>query len=210
MELVAATRNRKKLEEMRRILEGAGVRLMGLDDFPSCPEVEETGATFEENAVAKARAVMAFTGKAAVADDSGLEVDALGGAPGVFSARYAGEGASDRENFEKLLREMAGVPEGRRTARFVCVIALALPGGPVETFRGAVEGTIGRGPEGRTGFGYDPVFYPLGHRRTFAQMEPAEKDSMSHRGRALEGLRRRLAGLAEGAGRGDNREKSGP
>lgn len=200
MELVAATRNRKKLEEMRRILEGAGVSLLGLDDFPGCPDVEETGSTFEENAVMKALSVARCAGRAAVADDSGLEVDALGGAPGVFSARYAGEGASDRENLEKLLAEMAGVPEDRRTARFVCVMALALPDGPVETFRGAVEGRIGRSPEGRTGFGYDPVFRPEGRRRTFAQMEPREKDSMSHRGRALEELRRRLSGPGGQAG----------
>jgi XTP/dITP diphosphohydrolase len=192
MDIVAATRNRGKIEEIRRILAGLPVRLYGVDDFPGCPEVEESEGTFEGNAVKKARAVAAYTGKAALADDSGLEVYALGGAPGVLSARYAGEGASDRDNLDKLLSDMVPLKEEMRGARFVCVMALVLPDGTLETFQGTVEGRIGRSPAGHGGFGYDPVFYPEGHDRTFAQMSPSEKDSMSHRGRALDGLRRYL------------------
>lgn len=194
MEIVVATRNRGKIEEIRRILAGLPVRLYGVGDFPDCPEVEESEETFQGNAVKKARAVAGFTGKAALADDSGLEVYALGGAPGVLSARYAGTGASDRDNLEKLLAEMASVQDGKRGARFVCVLALALPDGAVETFRGTVQGRIGRAPKGGGGFGYDPVFFPEGHDRTFAEMSPARKDAMSHRGAALRELRKHLEG----------------
>lgn len=169
--------------------------LVSPDDFPGCQEVEETEESFEGNALKKALAVAAFTGLPALADDSGLEVDALGGAPGVRSARYAGEGASDAENVEKLLHEMRGVPDEKRGARFVCVIALAQPDGRAEIFRGGVEGRIGGTPAGIGGFGYDPVFYPEGHGRTFAEMSPKEKDSMSHRGRALGKLRAYLPSL---------------
>jgi XTP/dITP diphosphohydrolase len=195
MELVVATRNRKKLREIKRILEGLDVELFTMDEFPVCPEVQETEKTFEGNAVKKAVAVSSCTGRAAIADDSGLEVDALGGAPGVYSARYAGEGVADRDNFEKLISELDSVPDEKRGARFVCVIALARPDAPVETFSGKVEGRIGRTPAGSSGFGYDPVFYPEGRRRTFAQMPPTEKDAMSHRGRALEKLRDYLASI---------------
>lgn len=193
MQLVIATRNRKKIEEISRILEGMDVTLLSLDDFPGCPEAEETEDTFAGNAALKARAVAGFTGRAALADDSGLEVYALGGEPGVRSARYAGDEATDRDNVAKLLSELADTPDQMREARFVCVIALALPDGTMETFEGAVEGTIGWKPLGEWGFGYDPVFYPKGHDRTFAQMSPEEKDSMSHRGRALEKLREYLS-----------------
>lgn len=190
--MVLATRNKKKLQELSRVLAQGGtpVELQGLDAFPEAPEVEETGATFEENAVLKASQVARSTGHYALADDSGLEVDALGGAPGVLSARYSGAQANDKKNLEKLLLEMERVPEGKRTARFRAVIALAAPDGSIiRTFSGAVEGKIGFSPAGESGFGYDPVFYPLGHDRTFAQMTPEEKDSMSHRGRALEKLK---------------------
>jgi XTP/dITP diphosphohydrolase len=196
LELVVATRNRKKVEEIRRILEGVPVALYSLDDFPGCPEVEEDQDTFEGNAVKKATAVAQYTKKPAIADDSGLEVYALNGAPGVFSARYAGEGADDRKNLEKVLSELRGVEEGKRGARFVCVIALAFPEGRVETFDGFVEGRIGTGPKGVSGFGYDPVFYPKGHGRTFAEMDADEKDALSHRGMALKELRVYLLSLA--------------
>jgi len=192
MNLVIATRNKKKVEEIRRILDGLDVNLYSLDDFPGCPEVEETEETFEGNAALKARAVAEYTGRAALADDSGLEVFALHGEPGVRSARYAGEGASDSDNLHKLLKELFAEPDYRRGARFVCVIALATPEGELTTFEGMVEGTIGEKPVGESGFGYDPVFYPEGHDRTFAEMGPAEKDSMSHRGRALQKLREYL------------------
>ncbi|MCL5022142.1 MAG: XTP/dITP diphosphatase [Nitrospirae bacterium] len=195
MELVIATRNRKKVGEIRRILEGIPVTLHTLDDFPGCPEVEEDEATFEGNAIKKARAVAGYSGKPSLADDSGLEVDALGGAPGVFSARYAGEGADDRKNLEKLLSELRDVGKEKREARFICVIALALPDGKVDTFRGSVAGRIGTEPRGESGFGYDPVFYPEGHERTFAEMSADEKDALSHRAIALRELRRYFATL---------------
>jgi XTP/dITP diphosphohydrolase len=196
MELIVATRNTRKLLEIRRILEGLDVELLALDDFPGCPEVEETEDTFRGNAVKKAAEVAAHTGRAALADDSGLEADALNGAPGVYSARYAGDGATDRENLERLLRELGPRPEEERRGRFLCVMALALPDGVVVTFEGRVEGVVGREPRGSSGFGYDPVFYPEGHNRTFAEMSAEEKDSLSHRGRAIRMLREHL--LASG------------
>ncbi len=192
MKIVLATRNRKKAEEMRRILRTMNISIATLDDFPGCPEVQEDGKTFEENAVKKARAVSDYTKMPVLADDSGLEVYALGGAPGVLSARYAGEGADDRKNYEKLLREMSAVPDDKRGARFVCVIALAFPDSRVETFSGYAEGLIGKEPRGANGFGYDPVFYPKGHERTFAEMPDKEKDLLSHRGRALSEVQRYL------------------
>jgi XTP/dITP diphosphohydrolase len=194
--LVIATRNRKKIEELLRIMADLPVSLRSLDDFPRCPEVEEDAGTFEGNALKKARAVAAHAGLPAMSDDSGLVVDALGGSPGVYSARYAGDGAGDQENLEKLLRELRGVPREKRTGRFVCSIALAYPDGSAETFAGTVEGMIGEVARGRQGFGYDPVFFPEGHGRTFAEMSPAEKDAMSHRGRALAKLRDYLLRLA--------------
>ena len=190
MRIVAATRNKNKLLELRRILVGLPVALEGLDAWPDCPEVEETGASFEENAHLKASSVARFTALPALADDSGLEVDALGGAPGVRSARYAGERADDRANLEKLLHELEGVPAAKRTARFRAAIALAAPDGRIiKTFHGKVEGTIGLAPRGESGFGYDPVFYPLGRDLTFAQMGPGGKDAMSHRADALRQLK---------------------
>lgn len=188
-----ATRNRRKVDELRRILVDPHVAVRTLEDFPGCPEVLEEGATFEANAVKKALAVARYTGQPALADDSGLEVEALGGAPGVRSARYAGEGADDQANVAKLLEALREVPDAARAARFVCVVALALQDGHVETFRGTVEGTVGREPRGSGGFGYDPVFYPLGESRTFAEMRDDEKDAISHRGRALRAAKRRLA-----------------
>ncbi|HBG93012.1 MAG: non-canonical purine NTP pyrophosphatase, RdgB/HAM1 family [Nitrospirae bacterium GWF2_44_13] len=188
MNIVLATRNKKKVEEIKRIVKDMPVTIYTLDDFPECPKVEEDGKTFEENAVKKARAVSKYTKMPALADDSGLEVYALDGAPGVFSARYAGEGADDRKdikNYEKLLKEMNSLPDDKRIGRFVCVIALAFPDSRVETFSGYAEGLIGKKPKGANGFGYDPVFYPKGHGRTFAEMSDKEKDLLSHRGVAL-------------------------
>ena len=188
MNIVLATRNKKKVEEIKRIVKDMPVTIYTLDDFPECPKVEEDGKTFEENAVKKARAVSKYTKMPALADDSGLEVYALDGAPGVFSARYAGEGADDRKdikNYEKLLKEMNSLPDDKRIGRFVCVIALAFPDSRVETFSGYAEGLIGKKPKGANGFGYDPVFYPKKHERTFAEMPDKEKDLLSHRGAAL-------------------------
>ncbi|MEW6214011.1 MAG: XTP/dITP diphosphatase, partial [Nitrospirota bacterium] len=192
MEIILATRNKKKIEEIERIVEGMPISVLALDDFLGCPEVEEDGATFEANAIKKAVAVAKYTGKPAIADDSGLEVYALNGAPGVLSARYAGEGADDRKNIERLLYEMRSIVNDKRGARFVCCIALAFPDGNVNTFYGYSEGKIGTEPKGFNGFGYDPVFYPEGHSRTFAEMGDNEKDALSHRGKALRELQRYL------------------
>jgi XTP/dITP diphosphohydrolase len=188
MEIVLATRNKKKIEEIKRITRDLPVSILSLGNFPDCPETIEDRDSFEGNAVKKAAEVCRFTGKAALADDSGLEVDALHGAPGIYSARYAGSGANDVRNNEKLLLELKNAPLEKRTARFVCCMALAFPEGTVKTFTGYAKGRIGLEPKGKTGFGYDPVFSPEGYDRTFAEMTGAEKDSLSHRGKALEKL----------------------
>ncbi len=194
IELVIATRNKKKVEEIRRILEGLPATFYSIDDFPGCPEVEEDTDTFEGNAAKKALTVARFSGRPAIADDSGLEVYALNRAPGVFSARYAGPDSNDRKNRERLLSEMNGIEENKRGARFVCYVALAFPDGKVETFEGFVEGSLGTEPRGSSGFGYDPIFYPAGYDRTFAEMNAGEKDALSHRGMALKKLREYLSG----------------
>ena len=191
MDIVLATKNRKKVEEIKKIFSvmGTASRIYTLDDFPDYGEVVEDGDTFEANAVKKALYVSKCTGMTAVADDSGLEVEALNGEPGVFSARYAGEAADDKANLEKLLKEMVTVPPGKRKARFVCCIAMASQG-EIETFTGYVEGTIGTEPRGVNGFGYDPVFFPKGHDSTFAEMGDDEKNVLSHRGEALRKLQK--------------------
>ncbi len=188
MEIVLATRNKKKVEEIRRITADLPITILSLADFPDCPETVEDADTFEGNALKKAREVCKCTGKPAFADDSGLEVDALHGAPGVYSARYAGGSGpgQDIRNNEKLLSELKNVPDDKRGAQFVCCIALAFPDGKSMTFFGYAKGSITREPRGKTGFGYDPVFIPLGHKRTFAEMTAGEKDALSHRGKALE------------------------
>ena len=190
MEIVLATRNKKKIEEIRRIIVGLPITILSLDNFPDCPETVEDRNTFEGNAVKKAVEVCRCAGKPALADDSGLEVDALGGAPGVYSARYAGGAGSgnDVRNYEKLLAELKDVPDDKRGAQFVCCMALAFPDGAVKTFLGYAEGCIGHEPKGKTGFGYDPVFLPKSCKRTFAEMTGEEKDKLSHRGKALEKL----------------------
>jgi XTP/dITP diphosphohydrolase len=184
-EMVVATRNRKKIAEIARMLAGSGLSALSLDQVPGCPEVVEDAPDFEGNALKKAREICAFSGRPALADDSGLVVDALGGAPGVYSARYAGEDATDMDNNRKLLKGLEGVPPEKRTARFVCVMAYVTPGGEERTFTGDCEGSIGFANRGESGFGYDPLFVPDGHKKTFAEMTGDEKDSMSHRGRAL-------------------------
>jgi XTP/dITP diphosphohydrolase len=191
MEIVLATRNKKKIEEIKRITADLPITILSLDNYPDCPETVEDRDTFEGNAVKKAVDVCQCTGKPALADDSGLEVDALNGAPGVHSARYAGGSGSgnDVRNYEKLLSELKEVPGEKRTARFVCCIALAFPDGTVKTFFGYAAGRIGPEPKGKTGFGYDPVFFPKGFDKTFAEMTAEEKDSLSHRGKAIERLR---------------------
>ncbi len=198
MDLVLASRNRGKSAELAALLRGLPVTLHTLDEFSAAGEVEEDGTTLEENAVKKALAALAATGLPSLADDSGLEVDVLGGRPGVFSARFAGAGADDRANREELLRQLEEVPDGRRAARFRCVIALAMPGGRVETVEASCEGVITREPKGTCGFGYDPVFFYPPFGRTFAEVTPAEKHSVSHRGRAMASMAGLLRGILVG------------
>ncbi|HEY7594136.1 MAG TPA: RdgB/HAM1 family non-canonical purine NTP pyrophosphatase [Actinophytocola sp.] len=193
--LLVASRNAKKLEELRRILAGAGVEVIGLDDVPPFPEAPETGATFEENALAKARDAVAATGLPAVADDSGIAVDALNGMPGVLSARWAGSAKSDPANLKLVLEQVADVPDERLTAAFVCAAALVQPGGEEVVVRGEWPGTLVREPRGTNGFGYDPIFVPEGETRTSAELSSAEKDAISHRGRALHQLLPHLRAL---------------
>ncbi|MDA8244432.1 MAG: RdgB/HAM1 family non-canonical purine NTP pyrophosphatase [Elusimicrobia bacterium] len=186
--LVIATFNAHKLREIRAILPGLPAELKALSEFPGAVPAEEDGATLLENAVKKAAAAARFTGCWALADDTGLEVDALGGAPGVRSARYAGEEADPARNSSRLLAELAGRPAERRSARFVCVVALASPSGEVATARGVLEGRIAGAPRGGNGFGYDPLFEPAGSSRTLAELSEEEKNAASHRAAALRNL----------------------
>ena len=182
-----ASRNPKKLAELRRVLDGAGVsglRLLSLDDVAPFDEAPETGATFEENALAKARDAFTASGLPAVADDSGLAVDALNGMPGVLSARWAGSHGDDVANLQLLLGQLGDVPDERRGAAFVSACALVSTAGET-VVRGEWPGSIARTPRGDGGFGYDPIFVPLGSDRSAAELSPAEKDAASHRGRAL-------------------------
>lgn len=179
MELILATHNQNKVQEFQRILEPLSVKICTAE----LPEVDETGKTFAENAFLKASSACRVTGKPAVADDSGLAVDALGGAPGIYSARYAGEGASNEERIQKLLCAMKNVPSGKRSAKFVCSICCVFPNGVCITAEGECSGSIAFEPQGKDGFGYDPVF--LVGERTFAEIPGEEKDKISHRGKAL-------------------------
>ena len=192
--LLVATRNRGKLRELASLLSNVPMRLVSLDEAGVDGEVEETGATFEENAVLKATAYAKASGLTTLADDSGLEVDALGGEPGVRSARYAGAGADDGARVRLLLRNLRETPAGGRQARFRCAIAVASPNGPVRTFAGVCEGTIADAPRGRNGFGYDPVFLLPEMGKTMAELSDEEKDAVSHRGMAA---RRAAAALRE-------------
>ena len=196
-DLLVASRNRKKLAELRRVLDGAGVAmtLLSLDDVAPFDEAPETGATFEENALAKARDAFRATGLPSVADDSGLEVDALNGMPGVLSARWSGRHGDDRANTALLLAQMGDVPDERRGAAFVSACALVSSAGET-VVRGEWPGSIVREPRGDGGFGYDPVFLPSGSSRTAAELTPEEKDAASHRGRALAALLPALRELA--------------
>jgi XTP/dITP diphosphohydrolase len=189
IELLFATRNAHKTAEIQTIL-GEQFQVNDLAEHPEIPDVAETGRTFEDNAILKAVTVSKHIPGFVVADDSGLEVDALGGAPGVYSARYAGPDASDNEKIEKLLEHLGRVraPKDARRARFHCVLALARKGEVLGMFEGVVEGQIADRPRGSHGFGYDPIFIPNGFQRTFGELEPAEKNQLSHRARALEKL----------------------
>ncbi len=187
-EIIIATNNPGKVKDFEVILEPKGFTVKSLADFPHIPDVEETGTTFEENALLKAEAVSAHLGKIVLADDSGLEVDALNGEPGVYSARYAGMDKDDRKNILKVLDRLEGIPEKKRTARFVCVLAVVNPDGERFTVRGTCEGTIAFKPAGENGFGYDPIFYVKEKQRTMAQLTKEEKSEISHRGNAISQL----------------------
>lgn len=184
-ELVLATRNRHKGEELAALLGDLGIRIRTLDEFPGVPDVVEDGNTCEANAVKKATEIAAATGLPAVADDTGLEVDALDGRPGVYAARYAGEQATYEDNYRKLLRELSGVPRGRRTARFITVAAIALPWNGVQIATGRLEGLIAEEPAGSRGFGYDPVFFLPELGKTLAELSADEKNRISHRAKAF-------------------------
>lgn len=188
--LVLATRNRGKISEFTELFSGIDVEVKCLDDFGPIPSVAEDGETFEDNAVKKARFTARVLGFPALADDSGLTVKALKGEPGILSARYAGEDATDRENNIKLLERMTGVQE--RDAAFICILAIAVPRGPALIYEGVCEGVISRELTGNQGFGYDPLFYYPPLKKTFAQMTQGEKNNFSHRGKAMAELRGEL------------------
>ncbi|MFC5234809.1 RdgB/HAM1 family non-canonical purine NTP pyrophosphatase [Pseudonocardia zijingensis] len=196
VKVLLATRNAGKLVELRRMLDGVPLEVLGLADVPEFPEAPETGATFAENALAKARDAAAATGLPSVADDSGLTVDALNGMPGVLSARWAGRHGDDAANLELLLGQLEDVPDERRRAAFVCAAALVVPGGAETVVHGEWTGRIVRAPRGTNGFGYDPIFVPDGEERTSAELSAEEKDAASHRGRAMRALLPHLQALA--------------
>ncbi len=185
--LIIASRNTGKTAEIRELLSGFPITIKNLDDFGPIPEVEEDGQTFDENAYKKASFTARVLGHPALADDSGLVVDALNGAPGVLSARYAGPDATNEDRSRKLLQEMEGVTN--RKAAFECVISIAVPTGPALTYEGRCEGTISKSPEGVNGFGYDPIFFYPPLKKTFAELTREEKGRVSHRGKALEEFR---------------------
>lgn len=195
--LLVATHNRGKILEYRALLSDLPLAVTWLDEQGIAEDVEETGATFVANASLKAAAYAQLTGLWTWADDSGLEVDALDGRPGVYSARYGGPGLSDADRYRRLLAELAAIAPEQRTARFRCVIALAIPGGPIYTAEAAVEGLIVDEPRGAHGFGYDPVFFIPDQQRTMAELEPALKNRISHRGRAAVEARKIIVSLLD-------------
>ena len=195
--VVLATRNRHKIDELKAILAATGVEveLLGVAEFPDLPDVPEIGVTFAENALLKAVDVADRTGLPAIADDSGLCVDVLGGAPGIFSARWAGKHGDDKANLDLLLAQLADIADAHRQAHFACAAALALPGGGRVVRDGRIDGTLLHAPRGTNGFGYDPIFLPDGYDRTTAEMPAEEKNAISHRTRAFQALAKDLATL---------------
>lgn len=196
-ELVVATRNAGKIRELELLLQGVVEQVLPIGSFPDIADVDEDGATFAENAIKKARVAAQATGLPALADDSGLIVDALGGRPGIFSARFAGAGAGDAANNQKLLAEMAGIPSSGRTAAFHCVLAFCVPDGACLTFEGRLTGIILEQPQGEGGFGYDPLFLVPEYGQTLAQLSLELKNRISHRGRSLKKFRRYLEKTSE-------------
>lgn len=212
MRIVLATRNQHKVAELRRIVAAAGldVELVGTEEFPDLPDIAETGSTFAANALLKAHDVARRTGCVAIADDSGLCVDALNGMPGIFSARWAGTHGNDAANLALVLAQIADVPPGRRGASFHCAAAVATPEGEERVVEGVLAGSLSESPRGENGFGYDPIFVPAGFVVTTAELTPAEKDAISHRGQAFRALIPVLIGLgAEGGTRTRTPEGTG-
>lgn len=183
--LLLATRNKKKKLELQALLDNPGIQVLTLEDIDYIPDIIEDGSSFEENAAKKARETAALSGYTCLADDSGLVVDALEGKPGIYSARFAGEEATDQENSEKLLDMMKNIKVGSRTARFICVIAISTPGGEVANVYGLCEGKIALAPSGGGGFGYDPLFIPEGYDQSFGELPARIKNTISHRAQAL-------------------------
>lgn len=202
--LVLASRNTHKIVEMRRILTelGLDIELVGTDEFPDLPDVEETGTSFVANALLKARVVCAYTGLPSIGDDSGLSVDALNGMPGIYSARWAGTHGKDVDNLNLLIAQLDHVPATRRGAAFHCAVAVATPEGDERIVEGIVEGTLIGSPRGSNGFGYDPIFVPTGYEITTAEMNDEQKDAISHRGRALRAIAPVLLELLPASARG--------
>ena len=192
---IVATKNKGKMKEIEEILTGLPYEVVSMEEAGISQDIDEYGSTFEENALIKAREIAEITGEMVMADDSGLEVDFLNGAPGIYSARYAGEGASDSDRNNKLLNELKDVPFEKRTARFVCAIAVVFPEGESFTVRGACEGYIGFEPRGNHGFGYDPLFFMPEYHRTVAEMSSEQKNQISHRGNALRQMLKKLKEL---------------
>lgn len=188
--MIVATRSKGKIREIREALKGLGLRIYALSDFLDVLEIEEDGKSFTENALKKARFYSRYFGKLTLADDSGLEVDSLKGLPGIYSARYAGEGASSQENNQKLLREMQGVPLSKRGGGFKCIIAVVSPDGREAIAEGSCKGRIGFREKGKKGFGYDPLFILPKYRKTMAELSLKEKNKISHRGKALKKIRK--------------------
>jgi len=188
MKMIVASKNKGKLEEIRYIFRDLPYEIVSMQEAGIQDEIDETGTTFEENALIKARYIQKVTGSIALADDSGLEVAYLDGAPGVYSSRFAGEGATDAQKNEKLLEVLKDVPFAQRNARFVCVIAVVFPDGRELLSRGTFDGVIAETPTGENGFGYDPLLYITAQGRTVAQMTEAEKNQVSHRGKALRAM----------------------
>ncbi len=199
MEIILATGNKNKLREFREMLSSDDVIIISQNEFKNCPEVIEDGQTFEENALIKARAIAQHTGRITIADDSGLEVDYLCGAPGIYSARFAGEDAGDDKNNQKLLEELKGVPEDKRGARFTCVIAIVSPAGEERTVRGSFKGCIIEEYRGKAGFGYDPLFLDTVSGLTYSEMSAEQKNSLSHRSRAILELKKILPEILKAA-----------
>ncbi len=193
-ELVIATRNKDKKKEIEKLLSGLSVKVLSLYDFPSIPPIKENGATFEENALTKASVCAAKTGKFSISDDSGLIVHSLGGAPGVYSARFAGKNVTYDDNNRKLLKLLKGKQKSRRKARFVCCVAIVTPEGKKRIVKGTASGIIAERARGKYGFGYDPLFIPWGYSRTFAELGEKIKNKISHRGRALRKAKKIISG----------------